>query len=246
MFKDNTFRLKIYLSVWCITGSIFATSGPQIIDNDYNAVLWQRTSAERNALYRQIFLLSKSILLHSKINMVKKGTTCGVVFDLDETLLDNSKYSYTNVIKSQSFNPLTWDKFVNSKSSVAFPGAVDITSYVHLLGCKVNIVTVRQSKTVEATQAVLNKEGIYYDQILFTNGADKNLFFKAVTNGISPSLLPYKQTIIAYFGDNIKDFPNGSQEYYKGAKDDKYAKFGTEYFVLPNPMYGSWLQNKFN
>jgi predicted secreted acid phosphatase len=35
-------------------------------------------------------------------------------------------------------------------------------------------------------------------------------------------------------GDNLEDFPGMSQERYEG------GAFGSRYFVLPNPSYGSW------
>lgn len=46
--------------------------------------------------------------------------------------------------------------------------------------------------------------------------------------------------IIAYFGDNIQDFPAMSQEKMKTADDSQFDVFGSKYFILPNPMYGSW------
>jgi predicted secreted acid phosphatase len=48
---------------------------------------------------------------------------------------------------------------------------------------------------------------------------------------------PPLDTVI-FVGDNILDFPNLSQ----AAKKDvtALAWFGIRYFMLPNPMYGSW------
>jgi predicted secreted acid phosphatase len=43
-------------------------------------------------------------------------------------------------------------------------------------------------------------------------------------------------------GDNIQDFPKLSQS-LRDEADAAFGAFGTRYFVLPNPMYGSWERN---
>lgn len=46
--------------------------------------------------------------------------------------------------------------------------------------------------------------------------------------------------VIAYFGDNIQDFPNLKQKNMQKADAKAFKKFGSKYFIMPNPMYGSW------
>ena len=45
--------------------------------------------------------------------------------------------------------------------------------------------------------------------------------------------------VVAFLGDNILDFPNLTQAAAKKA-DTALDAFGVTYFMLPNPMYGSW------
>jgi predicted secreted acid phosphatase len=45
-----------------------------------------------------------------------------------------------------------------------------------------------------------------------------------------------------YLGDNIRDFPRLDQDLRLGPEAG-YGEFGSVYFVLPNPMYGSWEDN---
>ncbi|HEY9227752.1 MAG TPA: HAD family acid phosphatase, partial [Gemmatimonadaceae bacterium] len=47
-------------------------------------------------------------------------------------------------------------------------------------------------------------------------------------------------TVVAWVGDNILDFPGMSQASRGDA--NALAEFGKRYFILPNPMYGSWQQ----
>jgi predicted secreted acid phosphatase len=44
---------------------------------------------------------------------------------------------------------------------------------------------------------------------------------------------------VAFLGDNILDFPRLSQPAALAA-EAALAPFGARYFILPNPMYGSW------
>jgi predicted secreted acid phosphatase len=78
----------------------------------------------------------------------------------------------------------------------------------------------------------LRLAGIPYDRILCRVGtSDKNPRFEQVqagSNGFAPT------NVLMWIGDNIQDFPALSQ----GNPD--LSAFGVRYFVLPNPMYGSW------
>ena len=60
---------------------------------------------------------------------------------------------------------------------------------------------------------------------------------------ICSNLLP-PHKVIAYFGDNIQDFPNMFQAdlINTSPKDSRYNKFSDGYFILPNPLYGSWMR----
>lgn len=212
-------------------------------NKNYTAVLWYSSSAEKNFIYKEIFQLSKPVLLNAKKNKVKSGYACGVIFDVDETLLDSSKFNYMLLKEGKPYSENAWIKYVHAnKYTIATPGASDITHYIHNLGCIVNIVTNRSTSVADSTKMSLDKYNIYYDQILFAENKvlDKNSRFQAIINGKYPSKFNYKQYIIAYYGDNVQDFPNS----YQNINSKEYDKFGAEYFCLPNPMYGSWLNNK--
>jgi predicted secreted acid phosphatase len=72
------------------------------------------------------------------------------------------------------------------------------------------------------------------------SSSDKNPRSEAVAAARSPaSATPVE--VLAFFGDNILDFPRLSQ---RAALDNEaaLAPFGARFFILPNPMYGSWQQ----
>ena len=45
--------------------------------------------------------------------------------------------------------------------------------------------------------------------------------------------------IVAFVGDNILDFPRLAQS-IKAQGAPAFTDFGVRYFLVPNPMYGSW------
>jgi 5'-nucleotidase (lipoprotein e(P4) family) len=55
--------------------------------------------------------------------------------------------------------------------------------------------------------------------------------------------------VIAYFGDNLADFSPGLEAQGKNwrqriaAAEAAEERWGVEWFVLPNPMYGDWAQS---
>ncbi|MEP6834205.1 MAG: hypothetical protein ABJB74_12465, partial [Gemmatimonas sp.] len=48
--------------------------------------------------------------------------------------------------------------------------------------------------------------------------------------------------VVMWLGDNIQDFPTLGQEVRNGGAAG-FAEFGRSWFVLPNPLYGSWDKN---
>jgi predicted secreted acid phosphatase len=74
-----------------------------------------------------------------------------------------------------------------------------------------------------------------------TGPSDKNPRFEAVARGTTPAGLPPLE-VVAFVGDNINDFPGQSQA-IRGQGDQAFTDFGERFFMLPNPMYGSWERN---
>ena len=68
--------------------------------------------------------------------------------------------------------------------------------------------------------------------------SDKNPRFESVRTGTTPAGWPPVE-VVAFLGDNINDFPGLSQA-IKQKGPDAFAEFGVRFFVLPNPLYGSW------
>jgi 5'-nucleotidase (lipoprotein e(P4) family) len=211
-----------------------ATSSARQLPND---VRWFRVSAEYRALTRQAFQVAER-----RLPELTRGLAAGswaVILDADETVLDNSEYQWRRALLDSSYTEPSWNAWVNERAAVAVPGAVEFTRRVRDAGGKVVIVTNRTLSVCDATRANLRSAGITTDLVLCQpqGESDKNPRFERVRNGTAaPGTGPL--AVVAWVGDNILDFPGMTQ----AARNDPrmLAEFGVKYFILPNPMYGSW------
>ncbi len=163
--------------------------------------------------------------------------TWGVVLDADETTISNLTYQIEQAGKP--YDEATWQAWAKRREATALPGAAAFLARVRALGGKIAIVTNRRAPVCDDTKAVFEAQGLAYDLMLCrVDTGDKNPRFDAVQSGLLPSTLP-PLAVLAFVGDNIADFPKLSQA-IRGTGDEAFSEFGARYFVLPNPMYGSW------
>jgi 5'-nucleotidase (lipoprotein e(P4) family) len=197
-------------------------AGPQMS----GALHWYRNAAEKRAIFEQTYALALQ-QLRTRAAELPQGTW-GVILDVDETVLDNSAYQK----EFPRYTEKTWDQWIARKTAVAQPGAIGFMQAVRELGGLVILVTNREQRTCADTELNLQRAGVPHDGIhCMTNTVDKNPRFAEVqrgANGTAPV------NVLMWIGDNIQDFPAMSQH------STDFGAFGSKYFVLPNPVYGSW------
>jgi 5'-nucleotidase (lipoprotein e(P4) family) len=203
------------------------------------AIRWVRDSAEHRALFLQVY---REATEHVEREAAKHAAgTWAVVLDADETVIDNSAYEVERVEGRLPFNSESWHEWVARRAAVPLPGAAAFLARVHALGGKIAIVTNRLQSECPDTEAVFRAHALVFDVMLCKPAggpSDKDPRFEAVARGTTAVGLPPLE-IVAFLGDNILDFPGLSQAIVK-QPDDAFAQFGVRFFVLPNPMYGSW------
>lgn len=218
------------------TGPAMGATAARPLPND---VRWVRISAEYRALTHQAYQVAAERLPELSRNLAAQSWA--VILDADETVLDNSEYQRRRALVDSGFTPATWAMWVNERAAPAVPGAVEFTRRVHALGGRVVIVTNRSVEQCDATRVNLRSVSIDADVVLCqpAGEGDKNPRFQRVQDGTAVSGVP-PLSVVAWVGDNILDFPGMSQS----ARTDPraLAEFGKRYFILPNPMYGSWQQ----
>jgi 5'-nucleotidase (lipoprotein e(P4) family) len=202
-----------------------------------NDVRWVRASAEWRAIALQTYRVATE-----RLEAMARGRAAGswaVILDADETVLDNSEYQRRLAASGTRYADSTWALWVRERAAVAVPGAPAFTQRVRALGGRVAIVTNRADSLCAETRDNLRGAGVHADAVLCKppGGSDKNPRFAAVQRGeATPGAGAV--AVLMWVGDNIQDFPGLTQR--ARTDDAALAPFGVRWFLLPNPMYGSW------
>ncbi len=163
-------------------------------------------------------------------------TAWAVVSDVDETLVDNSGYQLETF---GNFTPETWAVWEEQGKAVAYPGSVELVAQVHELGGKMAFVTNRANHP--ATLALLQAQGLWMEGDVLctrTESSDKSARRASVLEGGSLCGWPEMPVqVLGYWGDQMGDFPSADEASSAPAED-----WGETWFMLPNPMYGSWAE----
>jgi 5'-nucleotidase (lipoprotein e(P4) family) len=119
------------------------------------------------------------------------------------------------------------------------PGALEFLRHCDTVGVAVFYISNRKNAEREGTFRNLRALGfpqVQEDHVLFrTNESSKRARRARVAE---------THSIVMLCGDNLADFhevfENGTVASRAHATDSAMQSFGTEYIVLPNPMYGDW------
>ena len=135
-----------------------------------NAVLWMQRSVEYKAAALTAFALARlrldQALADPNWTAAPKEQTGAyqslppaVILDIDETILDNSGYQAWMVLKDTTFDPKTWNAYVNTVTSLPIPGAVEFAQYADGRGVKVFYISNRTADEEPPTRKNLEKLG---------------------------------------------------------------------------------------
>jgi acid phosphatase len=219
-----------------------------------NAVLWMQRSVEYKASALTAFALARlrldQALTDPSWTAAPKEQTGAyqtlppaVILDIDETLLDNSGYQAWMALKDTTFDPKTWNAYVNTVSSVAIPGAVEFSKYAAVRGVKVFYVSNRTAEEEPATRKNLEKFGFPLDDKLDTVLMAREQPDWGSAKGTRRAHVARSYRVLLNLGDNFGDFVDE----YRGTEAERLAvleqhkdRWGREWIMLANPMYGSF------
>jgi len=222
-----------------------------------NAVIYQTSSKEYPVLSRFVYQQATEALPDS----FASGDV--IVMDVDETVLDNSNYQKERESQGLGYSSESWAAWVKREEATLVPGVAAFIDEVVARSGKVALITNRNKqldshtwqnllaqglplttsntcvvgRSAEDKKAV-GQKGIVNDKDLrrlqLTEG--KITCSNMQENASSSWATPH--TIIMQIGDNIEDVGGVTQE--SANVDELMPRVGTEIFILPNPMYGSW------
>jgi 5'-nucleotidase (lipoprotein e(P4) family) len=197
---------------------------------------WHKNSAEYKALCLQAYNTAKIKLdLELSKNHKKK---LAIVADLDETIFNNTPYNEMLIEEEATFNQENWSNWVNKKTATAIPGSLDFFKYAESKGVEIIYLSNRRIENYEPTKENLVTLGFPFDDstkmLLRTDSSDKYERRKSISD----------QNIIMFIGDNLGDFDSvffdkSNEQRWEISKNLK-EKFGHQFILIPNLIYGDW------
>ena len=241
----------VLLTLTACAGRAAPPAGPA----ELNATLFHQLSAEYRAVVRQTFLAAEVKLqerlgdpdasaLDEAMDVTDKPPA--IIVDVDETMLDNSPWQ-VRAMRDGTAYPEGWAEWCEEASAEALPGAIEFAQLAASRGVTVFYVTNRDVSVDDATARNLAAQGFPMaagiDVVLTKNerpewGSDKTSRRLHVAD---------HYRVVMLLGDNLGDFIG--DEYTRldnrgrqGAVDRFIDHWGTDWFMIPNAIYGGWSQ----
>lgn len=203
-------------------------------------VKYVRDSEEYATLTRMVYR-SASAAVEAAARTVSAGRWA-VVLDVDETSLDNSYYMVERAAYGMVYTEESWAAWTRQRVATRVPGVAEFITVVRRLGGHVAWITNRNAAAADDTRANLQSTGLWHDDdrlcVLTERAYTKAVRRAEVMSGTGSCAWPGQRlTVLAYLGDQMGDFPAAGEPDPDAGRD---TAFGARYFLLPNPMYGSW------
>ena len=194
-----------------------------------NPTLWMQSSAEYRAAATQTYAVARQLL--DDALREPSPLPRAVVLDLDETVLDNSRFAARMIAAGKPFSfGSDWSAWVAESASGAIPGAKEFLVYAKSRGVTPIYITNRTTDMEAATRTNLQKLGIPVDAATLLMRAPGGTTDKtARRNDVAA-----RYEVVLLLGDDVNDFT-------PRATLTEDAPWGTRWLMLPNAIYGSWL-----
>jgi 5'-nucleotidase (lipoprotein e(P4) family) len=242
-------RLPALLLVLLAPFPLFAADDPCVGSYAFvQAVLWQQTSAEYEAITREVYGAARRNLDAAISGPLGAGDALGrkpaIITDIDETALDTSTAQVRMMRNREVFGSgARWNDFALHDVSRPIPAALDFFQYAASRGVSIFYVTNREAPDQKAPiLATLSHYG--YPMADETHVLLKGERPEWTSDKTSRRTFVASQyAVLMLFGDDLNDFLDTSKmdiDTRRQAVADNAAKLGTVWYVLPNPVYGSW------
>ena len=213
---------------------------------------WMQTAAEYAAITIQTYNQALDRVRQRMTDAAGKWPKRpAVVLDLDETVIDNGYFQNYLMWSGSEYTTPLWKEWVREGILEAgfVPGAEKFIRSVEKLGVTVIYLSNRPDSPDErqATIETLKRLDVNTDGL--EDKSTVRLLLKKDQSDKEErrSLVKQKYQIIALIGDNLGDFASGFNEdenltvsSRRQAVEADFERWGREWFVLPNPMYGNW------
>jgi 5'-nucleotidase (lipoprotein e(P4) family) len=227
-----------------------ATKAPRVTHEELQAVLWMQTSAEYWASATAVYAAARRGIDAGLKD--RKWTAAleqqgefrrlppAIILDIDETVLDNSRFQGRMIEDDKFYDPAVWDLWVAGHRATSVPGAVDFLRYAEERKVAVFLVSNRTLAQEAATIENLRILQIHATPEMLLS-KDENGW----TSDKSPrrAFVAANYRVLALVGDDLNDFVSANDKTLKeraALAAANAAFWGSRWFLLPNAMYGSW------
>lgn len=166
-----------------------------------------------------------------------------VVLDIDETVLDNSPYQARLIQNKETYTDESWNAWVEEAQAEAVPGALSFTNRAQSLGVTVIYLSNRDASTESATRNNLIKLGFPVSDDMDVILLKEELPDWTSAKTARRAFVAENYRILMLFGDDMNDF-FPAKDISHDSREQMLAKhrekIGSTWYVLPNPVYGSW------
>ncbi len=245
MKKYFTFIIALFLLIILNFGCVNKTEPVSEANNDYLilATLFQQHASENRALAYQAYNTAKLMLDNSlkRSNLTKK---LAVVVDIDETVLDNSPFEAKSIIENTDY-PKYWNEWCELAIAQPIAGSVEFLNYAKSKDVEVFYITNRKIILKDVTLKNLQEKGFPYAD-------EKHILMRTDKSNKEPrrKIVEKDYHIVLFVGDNLGDFMHEfdgvSNKERTAITDSLKYDFGTRFIVIPNTMYGGWVNELFN
>ncbi|HSK11017.1 MAG TPA: HAD family acid phosphatase [Vicinamibacterales bacterium] len=218
-----------------------------------NATLWLQSSAEYRAATRQAYTAARQAIDLALADPAWVGAieeTGGgpqvpaVILDVDETVLDNSPFEARMIRRGVAFDQASWNEWVEEAAATAILGAADFLAYARSRGVTPFYVTNRAAAEEAATRRNLEKLGLPVStepDTLLTLGERPG--WDTGDKSLRRAWVARSYRVVAIVGDDLNDFAS-ARDLTPAARnaivEEHAAWWGTRWFLIPNPVYGSF------
>lgn len=239
--------------------ALAACSGQQARSGSHEALhatLWVQSAAEYAASARQAYRLAGAnldlALADSRWTAaLEQGTDYShlppaILLDIDQTVLDTGSYNARIVKRYGLYTPAQFAQWCQEVTAPAIPGAKAFIEHAIERGVTVIYYSRRSESLRDCTTRNLAALGIpLADPKHLSLRQDAN----AITKAQKRTELAPGFRILLIVGDDLDDFVHGakSEPQARRALARQHAeRWGREWIILPNPMYGSWEASLYN
>lgn len=205
-------------------------------------IKWVRDSEEYATVTRQIYRVALRQVTQAR-EVVPRGRPWAVVLDVAQTALDDAVYQLERVAYGVPHDTFAYASYRAREEADAVPGVVEFIAGVRRIGGRVAWITNDAASTRDHVRANLDKLGLWNDADRLCMPSPDRAYTKGVrreearAGSGACAWAGEPMNVLAFVGDQLGDFPAAGEGDPDAGND---AAFGARYFLLPDPMYGSW------